>query len=70
MSIYTKTGEKIINVGIDRDCYYEEDLVQLWATVEGELEMKRLLYISDLKEDKKGEIKDVVRATLKATKTS
>lgn len=70
MSIYTKTREKIISLSIDRDCYYNEDLVQVWATVEGELETKRLLYISDLREDNKGEIKDVVKATLKATKTA
>lgn len=65
MSIYTKTGERVINVSIDSDCYYDGDLLQLRVIIEGEL-TKRLLYISDLRADHKDEIKCVVRATLKA----
>ena len=68
MSIYTKTGERIIDVEIDQDCYYNNELVQIWATLHSE-SIKRLLYISDLREDRKSEIKDIVKATLKAAKT-
>lgn len=69
MSIYTKTGEKIVDFTIDRECYFDAELVQIWATLEGD-STKRLLYISDLREDQKGEIKDVVRASLKGAKRS
>ena len=65
MSIYTKTGERIVDVSIDSDCYYDGDLLQLRVIATGEF-ARRLLYISDLREDHKGEIKSVVRATLRA----
>ncbi len=69
MSIYTKTGEKIIDVAVGDDCYYGGELLQIWATVQGELN-KRQLYISDLREDRKNEIKDVIKATLKWPRTT
>lgn len=65
MSIYTKTGERIVDVSIDSDCYFDGHLLQVRVTIEGEL-AQRLLYISDLREDHKDEIKSIVRATLRA----
>lgn len=67
MSLYTKTGDRIVRVEIDNDCYYRRELLQLRATIEGEIP-KRLVYISDLKADRPNEIKDVVKSTLKGDK--
>jgi hypothetical protein len=68
MSIYTKQGSRIREIDIDKDCYFGRELVQIRATVEGE-SGKRLLYISDLREDGKNEIRDAVRSTMKTGRT-
>lgn len=67
MSIYTKLGEKVVEIEIDNDCYFGGELLQVRATIEGE-PAKRLMYISDLKEDRRNEIKDLLKATLKGQK--
>lgn len=67
MSLYTKTGDRITAVEIDRDCYFGRELLQVRATIEGEIP-KRLVYISDLKEDHPKEIRDVLKSTLKGDK--
>lgn len=61
MSIYTKFGEKVVEIEIDNDCYFGGELVQVRVTIEGEL-AKRLMYISGLKEDRPKEIKDLLKA--------
>ena len=68
MSIYTKVGDRITDIEIGKDCYFGRELIQVRATIEGE-SGKRLLYISDLKEDRKNEIRNAVRATVKSGRT-
>lgn len=68
MAIYTKYDQTIINDSIHTDgsCYFDEDLVKIWARVQGAAS-ERQFFISDLKADKgKAEVDDVIRAALKS----
>lgn len=60
--IYTKVGDQVVNIRIDRACYFDDRLIQVHGTVDGS---ERLLYISDLKGDAKGEVEVAVNAARK-----
>jgi hypothetical protein len=66
MAIYTKLGEKLLNgsLRVDKDCIYDGEIVKVWGTVEGETTERHYWY-SDLRGDKRHEVRDVVNANLK-----
>ena len=66
MAIYTKHGEKIINesLRIDSDCMFDDEIVKIWAIVEGETGEKQY-WFSDLHGDRKREVQDVLDSNLK-----
>jgi len=61
MAIYTKYGDKVINqsLRVDRDCLFNDDIVKVWATLEGQTTEKQY-WISDLVGDKRKEVRDVI----------
>ncbi|HLJ30175.1 MAG TPA: hypothetical protein VKY85_25940 [Candidatus Angelobacter sp.] len=63
MAIYTKYGEKVINqsLRVDRDCMFNDKIVRVWATLEGQTAEKQY-WISDLIGDKKKEVRDVINS--------
>jgi len=66
MAIYTKHGEKVINesLRVDQDCLFNDEIVKVWATVEGETAEKQY-WFSDLVGDRKTEVRDVINSNLK-----
>lgn len=66
MAIYTKYGEKLVNesLRVDAGCMSNDEVVKVWATVEGET-AEKLYWISDVIGDNKREVQNVIQANLK-----
>lgn len=66
MAIFTKHGEKLINesLRVDGDCIFNEEIVKVWAVIEGQATEKQY-WVSDLVGDRKKEVRDVINANIK-----
>lgn len=66
MAIRTKYGERVMNASlrIDAGCMFHDEIVKVWAIVEGETTEKQY-WISDLIGDSKKEVRDVINSNLK-----
>lgn len=68
MAIHTKYGERVINesLRIDADCLFNDQIVKVWATLEGQT-VEKQYWLSDLVGNKKREVRDVIDTNLKKT---
>lgn len=68
MAIFTKHGEKLINesLRVDGNCIFNEEIVKVWAVIEGQATEKQY-WFSDLVGDTKKEVRDVINANIKKT---
>lgn len=66
MAIDTKHGVRLINesLRVDQSCLVDGEIVRVWAIVAGET-TERQYWLSDLRGDKKHEVRDVIHANLK-----
>lgn len=66
MAIFTKHGDKLLNASlrVDQECIYDEEIVKVWGMVDGET-VEKQYWISDLRGDKKREVRDVIESNLK-----
>ena len=66
MAIRTKHGANVIqeSLRVDRDCVFKDEIVKVWAVLEGE-SAEKLYWLSDLVGDKKHEVHDVLRSNSK-----
>jgi hypothetical protein len=70
MAIRTKFGETVISesLHLDQDCLFDDDIIKVWAKLEGKNDEKQY-WISDLVGDRKKEVRDVINANLKRRET-
>lgn len=63
MTIRTKFGDNVTSrsLRVDQDCLFNDEIVKVWATIEGQTAEKQY-WISDLIVDKKKEVSDLIRA--------
>lgn len=66
MAIRTKFGDNVINqsVRVDQDCIFNNEIIKVWATLEGQA-IEKQYWISDLIGDQKREIRDVIKSNMK-----
>jgi hypothetical protein len=71
VAIRTKHGERVIHesVRIDGECMFHDEIVKVWATLEGQTVEKRY-WLSDLVGDKKREVRDVIQSNAKKDGTA
>ena len=71
MAVRTKYGERVINesLRIDGDCMFNDQIVKVWATLEGQTAEKQY-WLSDLVGDKKTEVRDVINANSKKSQAA
>jgi len=70
IAIRTKFGETVISesLRVDQDCLFDNDIIKVWAKLEGKSHEKQY-WISDLVGDRKKEVRDVINANLKRRET-